>query len=78
MLATATFVAWCYQFVVWTFSSPSVWTGGRLPSSLYTFLSLHSGLARDYHANGFPEFDRYSRMSFLTRSPLKDQLEILW
>ncbi len=34
---------------------------GCLPSSLYTFLEFvkrTSGLARDYRANDFPEFDR--------------------
>ena len=43
-------------------------------------LHLHRGphgpqrLARDYRATGFPDFDRKSRISFLTRSPLQDQL----
>src|SRR5574341_1675605 len=31
-------------------------------------------LARGYPANGFPEFDRLSRVSFPTRSPLQDQV----
>ncbi len=31
---------------------------GCLPSSLYTFLL--PGLARDYRATGFPDFDRYT------------------
>ena len=37
-----------------------------LPSSLYTFPT--KGLARGYHATGFPEFDRYSRASFHSRA----------
>ncbi len=28
-----------------------------------------TGLARDYHAKGFPEFERRSQASFLTYSP---------
>jgi len=38
-----------------------------LPSSLYTF--PRKGLARDYHATGFPEFDKKSRTSFLSTQP---------
>ncbi len=30
------------------------------------------GLARGYPANGFPEFDRLSRRSFLLRSPVQE------
>ena len=37
-----------------------------LPLSLYTFPI--KGLARDYHATGFPEFDRISRTSFHSRA----------
>jgi len=35
-----------------------------LPLSLYTF--PQRDLARDYHATGFPEFDKKSRTSFLS------------
>src|SRR3989338_8470272 len=48
---------------------------GCLPLSLYTFLEYRfRGLARDYHATGFHEFDRYSRTGFPLRSPLQNQL----
>ncbi|MEM9906396.1 MAG: hypothetical protein AAF921_15370, partial [Cyanobacteria bacterium P01_D01_bin.44] len=35
---------------------PQLYLLGYLPTSLYTFSSR--SLARDYRANGFPEFDR--------------------
>jgi hypothetical protein len=44
--------------LVWTVPSPSSLTLGCLPSSLYTFLKFPLGLARDYRASDFPEFDR--------------------
>ena len=40
-----------------------------LPSSLYTFPI--KGLARDYHATGFPEFDKNSHASFLSHAAHK-------
>jgi hypothetical protein len=60
MLTTTTFVASTARvgLLVWTVPSPSSLTLGCLPSSLYTFLEFLLGLARDYHANDFPEFDR--------------------
>jgi len=39
MRTTTAFAARTFRFVVWTFSSPSAWPLGCLPSSLYTFSS---------------------------------------
>jgi len=44
-------------------------TLGYLPFSLYTFTNHSWSLARDYPANGFPEFDRSSHTSFPVWSP---------
>ncbi len=41
-------------------------TARGLSSSLYTFPV--TGLARDYHATGFPEFDKKSHASFLSHA----------
>ena len=46
MLTTTAFAAWVYQFVVWTFPSPSdrlLPPLGCLPSSLYTFSASFTG-----------------------------------
>ena len=51
--------------MVWTFPLPSVEPSGPAVKSLNF---LNKGLARDYHAAGFPEFDRNSRASFHSRS----------
>ncbi len=37
----------------------------------------HESLARGYPATGFPDFDRFSRVGFLTRSPLQDQNNVV-
>jgi hypothetical protein len=75
-IPSTAFAAWINQFVVWTLPLPSAFLLGYLPSSLYTFqLSTSSfGLARDYHANGFPEFERLSYKGFPMYSPSQDQL----
>ena len=60
------------DFLFTPFSSES----GCLPLSLYTFLMseeirLSSGLPS---SRGFPEFDRVSRATCVTRSPLQDEV----
>jgi len=43
-----------------------------VPSSLYTFLFLHSGLARDCRTRTeFPEFDTLFTWEFLPKAPFK-------
>jgi len=50
-------------------------TAVRVPpiKSLH-LLSQCESLARDYHAKGFPEFERRSHTSFLVCSPLQNEL----
>jgi hypothetical protein len=80
MLATTAFAVWVNQFVVWTFPSPSAeFAVDRVPAVKSLHLLFQSddfqSLARDYPANGFPDFDRSSRASFFARSPLQSQIQ---